>query len=362
MPVGKDSNTSEGTPLIQMDQEKLPGKEFKKEDSATKQNLFMAFLVAGTLISFTVFGYAQEAVTKQKYDGERFQFPFFLVLLQSTFNTCLSGVYLFVTRNPDFTGGAPLQSWLIVSSAYLGAHFFGIQALAFIPFPMQVVCKSIKTVPVMFGEKILAGKVHSMETQVSVFLMTAGVVVFALVGGSKGGKDSEWALTPSLAIGMMLVMLALCCDGIYGPYQNKIVKQHSPSQFHLMFNMNVYEAMMAFVLAGVTGEIFPGCEFILSHPEIIPNLSYFMATMGIGNIFIYALQRNFGSLVVTTTTTLRKLISVVFSVLWFGHSLAPEQWACVGVVFFAKYIAQFLVGIFGGGGKKVGAEKHAHAS
>ena len=49
----------------------------------------------------------------------------------------------------------------------------------------------------------------------------------------------------------------------------------------------------------------------------------------------------------TITTTLRKLISVVFSVLWFGHSLAPLQWAATGVVFLAPQLSGFVVKTLG---------------
>ena len=43
----------------------------------------LIFLAAGTLVTFTIFGYAQEALTRNKFDGERFGFTSFLVLVQS---------------------------------------------------------------------------------------------------------------------------------------------------------------------------------------------------------------------------------------------------------------------------------------
>jgi hypothetical protein len=42
------------------------------------------------------------------------------------------------------------------------------QALSYIPFPMQVVCKSCKTVPVMIGEKVFAKKQHSKAKTIEV--------------------------------------------------------------------------------------------------------------------------------------------------------------------------------------------------
>ena len=58
--------------------------------------------------------------------------------------------------------------------------------------------------------------------------------------------------------------------------------------------------------------------FCQRHPEILADMAKFSATMAMGNIFIYRLQCYWGSLTVTITTTMRKLGSVIFSVLWFG--------------------------------------------
>ena len=65
-------------------------------------------------------------------------------------------------------------------------------------------------------------------------------------------------------------------------------------------------------------------------------------TMVAGNLFIYELQSRYGSLNVTTTTTLRKLASILLSVLYFGHAMAPLQWFGVVVVVFAEPAGKFF--------------------
>jgi len=164
----------------------------------------------------------------------------------------------------------------------------------------------------MFGEKLFdREKKHTREKEISVYLMTVGVCLFTLLAGSKK-KGADMELTPTFLLGVFLVLCALVCDGIYGPYQNKICNTFKPSQYHLMFNMNVYELFFAVIICLFDGEFVHGLEFISKYPkEIIPNIFYFMSTMGIGNIFIFTLQANYGALTVTLTTTLRKLISVI---------------------------------------------------
>jgi UDP-galactose transporter B1 len=57
--------------------------------------------------------------------------------------------------------------------------------------------------------------------------------------------------------------------------------------------------------------------------------------MALGNVFIYQMQREYGALAVAKTTTVRKLVSVSLSVLWFGHNLSLLQYAAIGTVFAA---------------------------
>ena len=98
-------------------------------------------------------------------------------MLQASGNLLISGTLLVLNGYgtswakkgaKSMSAGVSVRDWLIVSLGYLGAHFFGLSALRYIPFPIQVVCKSCKAVPVMFGEKILARKKHSREKEMSV--------------------------------------------------------------------------------------------------------------------------------------------------------------------------------------------------
>jgi UDP-galactose transporter B1 len=60
--------------------------------------------------------------------------------------------------------------------------------------------------------------------------------------------------------------------------------------------------------------------------------------MSIGNIFIYKIQREFGALAVTKTTTVRKFVSLAISIVWFGHSLLPAHYLAMAIVFAAPLI------------------------
>jgi hypothetical protein len=67
--------------------------------------------------------------------------------------------------------------------------------------------------------------------------------------------------------------------------------------------------------SGGDHELIKVQAFVAKHPSIMPMFISFSFAMALGNIFIYQLQRDYGALVVTTTTTVRKFLSVLASAL-----------------------------------------------
>ncbi|KAJ1625598.1 solute carrier family 35 member B1-like protein [Pavlovales sp. CCMP2436] len=305
--------------------------------------LKLAVLSCGVWVSFVAFGWAQETLTSHEYGAtkERFVHTSSLVLLQSVGNAIVAYIALLATQGSKvtITGGVPTRDWLIAALGYLGAHKSGLEALKYIIFPLQVVAKSCKSIPVMAGEMVIANVKHSPTKRMSVLLLTLGVIVFTLTAPAKKGAEA-FSLDRKTVIGLGLVLVALVCDGIYGPYQNMIASKYKCSEFHLMLNMNLWQGLFALLLIAPSGELQECAAFIVRHPSVLQQMSVFCCTMALGNIFIFKLQHDFGALTVTKITTIRKLVSVLFSVVWFGHAMAHVQWVGVFIVFFADRLAK----------------------
>ena len=363
------------------------------------------FLVVGTWAAFVVFGMAQEGLTRTKFGagpnepGEQFKFTTFLVLLQSVGNSLVAAALLILSygTKTSFGGGVALKEWMIVALAYLGAHKFGLWSLLYIPFPLQVLVKSCKTIPVMIGEIVLAGAKPGAAKIMSVLVLTAGIGLFMLFKPSKSaGSGDTFEYNADLALGVGLIVAALFMDGVYGPYQNKIcddVKKATGeelSPYHLMFNMNFYQGVCSLLLLGAQAatdtsgephELLKVQAFVERHPSIISMMISFSLAMAVGNIFIYQLQRDYGALVVTTTTTVRKFLSVLASSLpkegvcqflpvlpegacglaafpgcalvscasisGFGNKVEPLQWLGVALVIMSKPLSGRIVSVLG---------------
>mmetsp|Transcript_77123 Transcript_77123/g.160561 ORF Transcript_77123/g.160561 Transcript_77123/m.160561 type:complete len:348 (+) Transcript_77123:116-1159(+) len=327
------------------------GKDKVVDDAGHKEStLKLVFLMVGVWVSFTMFGWATEALTSTPYgeQKEKFSFTWTLVLLQSVGNSLVALLVLLATGSKSITAGVSPVDWIIAGGAYLGAHKFGLLSLHYIIYPMQVLVKSCKAVPVMFGEVIFEHHVSlTLGKLVSVAMLCAGVVTFTFGKGSKKGEKFE--LDEKMITGLCFVMLALFCDGVYGPYQNKIKTKAkaagiSISGYHNMFNMNLWQGVFAMAFCLYNGELAEVSAFMTRNPAVVLDLVKFGIAMAVGNIFIFQLQSSFGALTVTKTTTVRKLISVLFSVWYFGHSMKPLQWAGVAMVFLSEPVAKLLPG------------------
>jgi drug/metabolite transporter (DMT)-like permease len=279
------------------------------------------------------------------------------------------------------TADVPLHQWLVVALAYLGAHKFGIGALRHLPLFVQVVLKSSKSIFVMAGEKIFAGKVHALDKVVSVVLLSAGVGIFLLCKEKKAGAKA--ANPGDFNKGLLLVVGALICDAIYGPYQSRLVKQRkhdvdeavrignapgvqagrsgTPSVpvpvdiscFHLMFNMNAWQGLFSLIIAYHGGDFPRFAAFVERQPDVVgecslctvtfyailahnltrpPNIfdvvgmiTTMCITMASGSFFIFAMLRYSDSLSVTITTTVRKLVTVLLSVFGPHGACSPPR-------------------------------------
>ena len=181
--------------------------------------------------------------------------------------------------------------------------------------------------------------------------MTAGVAVFTLQHPHKKGRSGS---SSSSAWGLFLLSINLLFDGLTNATQDHIFATLRPySGPQMMAAQNVLStlltaayllllpllpsallAALAIPLAPTTTHELPlALEFLRSHPRARADVLAFAACGAVGQVFIYATLARFSSLVLVTVTVTRKMLTMVVSVLAFGHRLGRGQWVGVGLVF-----------------------------
>jgi UDP-galactose transporter B1 len=74
-------------------------------------------------------------------------------------------------------------------------------------------------------------------------------------------------------------------------------------------------------------------SFLSRHPEVLKSVLGFAACGAIGQLFIFYTLSRFSSLLLVTVTVTRKMLTMLLSVFWFGHSLSAGQWLGISFVF-----------------------------
>ncbi|KAI9806315.1 MAG: hypothetical protein M1825_006430 [Sarcosagium campestre] len=327
--------------------------------------------IAGIYVSFLSWAVLQERITTTPYgpadQPEMFRFPILLNTVQSLFALLTGYVYLIATTPrgkasfppaliPTRRALPPLALVALTSSL---ASPFGYASLAHIDYLTFILAKSCKLLPVMALQLTIFRTRYPLYKYAVVFLVTAGVAVFTLhhpgakAGRSKGSsKDSS---ASSTSWGLLLLGINLLFDGLTNSTQDHIFRAYrSFTGPQMMAAQNALNTLLtvAYMLAaphvaptavgawlgmdvGLTGgnEWSAALAFVRRHPAVGRDILGFAACGAIGQVFIFYTLAHFSSLLLVTVTVTRKMLTMMLSVVMFGHRLSPMQWLGVSLVF-----------------------------
>ncbi|KAI7349762.1 hypothetical protein KC336_g22621 [Hortaea werneckii] len=205
----------------------------------------------------------------------------------------------------------------------------------------------------MFLHVTLYGKRYPFYKYGVVALVTGGVALFTLASKSSSSKkkSSSSSGSGSSAYGLLLLSINLLFDGLTNSTQDDIYARFRPytgAQMMTALNLlstgltTAYLLLSPYILpllnlsagdADAADELTTALAFLQSHPPVLRQILGFALAGGVGQIFIFATLSHFGSLLLVTVTVTRKMLTMLLSVLWFGHRLTGWQWVGVGLVF-----------------------------
>ncbi|KAI5804340.1 UAA transporter [Geopyxis carbonaria] len=306
----------------------------------------------GIYLSFLTWALLQERITTTPYGEDKKIFRASLVL-NSVQSLCASFIgYLYFrwsTSSPApgaprprvFPGVSITSRLLLVAVTQTLASPFGYAALKHIDYITYILAKSCKLLPVMFLHVTLFRRRYPLYKYLVVAAVTAGVAVFTLYPAhpkklkqSSAGDDEKNVLW-----GMTLLGANLLFDGLTNTIQDDIFARTPKGVVtgpQMMAALNTLSTVLTsgyLLLNPWTNEFKDAMAFITAHPKIGMDILGFAVCGAIGQVFIFHTLAKFGSLVLVTITVTRKMLSMVFSVVAFGHSLSLMQQLGVGMVF-----------------------------
>jgi len=302
----------------------------KEEKSGMKGNqvfwLFVCFF--GIMGSFVAYGLLLEYATSGGRKLHELSFLFVTSLLY----TCTAAAGRHVRDEKPTT--IPPARFAVLGITSMGSTFCSVRSLRYVIFPIQVLAKSCKPVPVMLMGALM-GKKYPLKKYLNVCLIVAGVGLF-MGGGDSAGKhssgDSELS-SSSQIVGLLLLFISLCFDGGTGAYEDKLMAVHSVGPFDLMYNIQLGKT----IIAGVSLLVLNQVHVFLKMCE---DMGFVLVLLGLtgamGQVFIFVTISKFGALTCSIIGLARKVTTLVASIYIYGHHLNAVQTTglvvCVGAM------------------------------
>ena len=351
----RDSSSTSGSGSGSVGQQKRAGRPraviTKRQSSQVDVNttggmIWLAVCFVGIMTSFIAYGIVMEYATSGGRKLHELSLIFVTSLLYS--GTAYVGRYV---RAEKPTTVAPSRL-MVLAMTSMGSTYCSVRSLRYVIYPVQVLAKSCKPIPVMLMGAIM-GKKYPLKKYFNVAIITAGVAMFMMGKPKQEGKaaaahasisTSSGAENATMA-GAILLFISLCFDGGTGAYEDKLMAKHHVGPFDLMFNMHLGKAILAGIGLIVLGQIN---YFILMCHETGYLLLLLGVTGAFGQVFIFVTISKFGALTCSIMGLARKVVTLVASIYIYGHSLNGLQTLGL-VVAFAAMISNFFDKGKGGG-------------
>ena len=198
--------------------------------SSSSDLIWLCICFLGIMASFVCYGLLLEYTTS---GGRKLHELSFLFVTSGLYTlTAAAGRYV---RDETPTTIPPAR-FAVLGVLSMGSTFCSVRSLRYVIYPIQVLAKSCKPVPVMIMGAFM-GKRYPARKYFNVFLIVLGVALF-MGGGDKKPKqppsqtdstlhDNDTSASPSQLMGILLLFISLCFDGGTGAYEDKLMSVHS---------------------------------------------------------------------------------------------------------------------------------------
>lgn len=190
-------------------------------------------------------------------------------------------------------------------------------------YTAQVLGKSVKMIPVMLANVLIAGKKYTLSETIAVVFISFGIFVFSLdkVGKSSHGSgasasggnvpagwfDITWDESTIMGLqGSLLLLTSLALDGVTSSNQKLFDDEFKPSTHGIMLYMNVWSVIFLSIAIFMSGDAVRGLKELYYWDEIHADVILFALSSAMGQNFIFYTITGPGPLACTTITTTRK--------------------------------------------------------
>lgn len=229
-----------------------------------------------------------------------------------------------------------------------------------IPMPLHMIFRAGSLIANMIMGIIILRKQYDFSKYLSVFMITGGIVLCTFISGSNvestqtnpHADKSGYSVFFWWTLGISLLTLALFLSARMGIYQEVLYKRHGkhpdealfythlmPLPGFLILYKNIWEHTVIATESEPYTVPFIGIQMPILWVYLIANvLTQYLCISS-----VYVLTTECSSLTVTLVVTLRKFVSLLFSIVYFRNPFTIYHWIGTTLVFTGTVIFTEIV-------------------
>lgn len=310
------------------------------EPEGTKQEVLqrVMFCAVGLIVSFCVWGLVQERILTKTYNGDFFEFSYGLVFLTRLGGLILSAFLMYYLK----VEWVPCALWeySFPSVANMLSSWCQYEALKYVSFPMAMLAKSLKMVPIMLMGKFMNNTSYDAYEYVCAATVGFGLYLFLDSTEHIDLRENVFGYPENVTgamCGVVLLFLFLFFDSFTGQWQSRMFQLNkSMSPLQMMLIMNAFSATFSFITLVHQEELFKSLAFVYDHPTMLLHLLVFILASTIGQLFIFYTVKSFGAVVFAIIMSLRILFSTLLSCVVYSHPIHELGLLGIFIVFGAN--------------------------
>ncbi|KAJ4462799.1 putative UAA transporter family [Paratrimastix pyriformis] len=221
--------------------------------------------------------------------------------------------------------------WLnhvLAGTLFAISHLTSYHAYHYLPYPILILAKSTKLLLSM-PHSLLSGKRYTRGEWTNSGLMCVGLLA---VFFKPSGSQTAALPTENPMIGMLLLFIAINASALVDELQNQAQAQGCSNHLILSAEMGLAALVnTSYVVA--TGALGPIVAFTSSHLPWLAKAGAIALLNVLGQNLFLSFKRMHGTWWKNAIATLRKCVTLLLSLLIYGHQVTPTQAFGMAVVF-----------------------------
>ncbi|XP_070829200.1 UDP-xylose and UDP-N-acetylglucosamine transporter [Chaetodon trifascialis] len=262
--------------------------------------------------------------------------------------------FIFETNFGRKKPAIPLRNYVIMVTMFFTISVINNYALNFnIAMPLHMIFRSGSLIANMILGIIILKKRYSASKYLSIALVSAGIFICTIMSArqvnvaNEGSEEKGFHAVMHWLTGIAMLTFALLMSARMGIFQETLYKQYGkhskealfynhclPLPGFLLFSTNIYNHSVYFSQSTPVVVPMVGLTVPIMWVYLLVNVvTQYVCIRG-----VFILTTECASLTVTLVVTLRKFLSLIFSIIYFQNPFTPWHWLGTAVVFLGTLL------------------------